>query len=551
MAFAPSSTIYLCNVPFDATYKNQIMFDSVNAQRSYFSSKVVKTFVEYLTVRKTLPNGSVQSSVKVKCNIDDLYNCNYMCYQNANHGEKFFYAFIVKLIYINESTTEVIFETDVFQTWMPSVDIKDSFVVREHSVTDNKGENLVPENFNIDNYHYQLLDGFDTNLGTWGYLIGTSEPINGESDHKGRKHSGIYQAMYFYYFELVDELNSFFEKADQLSDCVQFITYIPKFCLGTATVGDDGEIESTVTPAERHINYNLMYSETLFDVAEFFEGYKPKNNKLFSAPYFTLCATNHNGNEAVYEIEKFKSDSWGNFSFTMYGDISCNPSITIIPERYRGAYKNYDFGISLGGFPQCAFNADAYKLWVAKNQFSNESTVLTGTLKGIAGVAATVIGVAAMSNPVGAAGAIIGGAGAKTALAGAATAFSGAMQINKYIGSDKAADHLPNSYNAGRGNNLLSAIEQNKFHFYIRSVTKENAIAIDNYFTMFGYQTNKVKKPNLSARPYYNYVQTEGINIVGAIPNEDMITLKGIFDKGVTLWKPNATIGDYSVDNRP
>ena len=92
---------------------------------------------------------------------------------------------------------------------------------------------------------------------------------------------------------------------------------------------------------------------------------------------------------------------------------------------------------------------------------------------------------------------------------------------------------------------------KNTLTIYIRKIKKHQAKIIDDFFTMFGYQTNSVKVPNISSRPYFNYVQTKGVNIVGSIPNDDMRILKAMFDNGVTLWKSTATVGDYSVDNSP
>ena len=159
MEFNPISTIYLCNVPIDNSYKNQIYFSNVNKQQEYFRSKVVKTFTNYLTVRKTLPDGSLQSSIKVDCGIDQLrtIGCNYLYYQNEHHGNKIFYAFINKMIYINEGTTELIFECDVYQTWLFNVELKASYVVREHAVKDIVGLNIVPEKFSFQDYDYEHL----------------------------------------------------------------------------------------------------------------------------------------------------------------------------------------------------------------------------------------------------------------------------------------------------------------------------------------------------------------------------------------------------------
>ena len=248
MSFNPSSTIYLCNVPIDNTYKHQIFFGTATRQRSYFSSHVVKTFANYLTVRKTLPNGSTQSSVKVSANIDDLYNCNYMYYQNANHGTRWFYAFITNLIYINEGTTEIVFETDVYQTWLFDVELLESYVVREHSTIDVPGSNIVPESFNFQDYFYELIKEDDT-LSKWGYLVGTTEHNFDDSwlegilgdlfggEVGGKLMSGIYQGLYFFYFDTEAKLNTFLSDIKQ--DSVVFICAIPEFCISENDIETD------------------------------------------------------------------------------------------------------------------------------------------------------------------------------------------------------------------------------------------------------------------------------------------------------------------------
>ena len=67
---------------------------------------------------------------------------------------------------------------------------------------------------------------------------------------------------------------------------------------------------------------------------------------------------------------------------------------------------------------------------------------------------------------------------------------------------------------------------------------------------MYGYSTNTLKIPNLNNRPNWNYIKTIGINIVADIPQEDLQTIKNIFDNGVTLWHKPTTFLDYSQNNR-
>ena len=65
---------------------------------------------------------------------------------------------------------------------------------------------------------------------------------------------------------------------------------------------------------------------------------------------------------------------------------------------------------------------------------------------------------------------------------------------------------------------------------------------------MFGYKVNKLEIPDTKSRTYYNYIKTIDANIVGNIPANDLSAIKGIFDKGVTIWHTDQ-IGDYSLNN--
>lgn len=559
MTFNPSSTIYLCNVPIDSTYKNQIYFATKLQQQSYFTQRVVKTFTNYLTVRKTLADGSLVSSVKVDANIDSLYNCNYMYYQNANHGTRFFYAFVKKLIYINEGTTEIVFETDVYQTWLFDVIIKPSYVVREHSETDEIGVNLVPEKFNFQDYVYQDAVT-DTTLDKWGYLIGCTEndtpesfweELFGGSNNPAilmKAYSGIHQGLFFYYFppqgdgsfcKGIDEfLNTVLEKA---GDCIVFACAIPEFSVSASTIGLG---EEQVNGRYGYLHYSLNPAEKDITIADAtvngsFEGYAPTNNKLFTSPFYKLIVTNHNGEQAEYNIEDFVHPD--EITFTMYADISANPTVTLIPKNYKGIVKNYDAGISISGFPQISLNTDTFKLWLAKNQYSVGMSAL-------AGVAQIVTGVAAVAAAPATGGASLGIAG----IMGSSSVISGVQGVASTINGVYQASKEPNSATPGGGKtNLLTAMKMNKFDYHIQTIRREHARTIDDFFTMYGYQTNKIKVPNLSSRPHFNYVQTVDINIVGGIPSDDMEILKHVYNSGVTLWKHTATVGDYSVDNRP
>ena len=526
MAFNPSSTIYLCNAPIDSTYQHQIYFSSKDQQFSYFYAKRVYALTDYLTVRKNKAGGGVQSSIKVAYNIDDLYKCNYMCYQNANHGTKWFYAFITDLVYVNEKTTEILFETDVWQTWGLDVELQESYVIREHSATDTIGDNVVPEAFSFNDYEMTKFPDGSTGLGEIGYIVTTSETVSNDGTTDLEYGSalfditGLKQGLFFYYFKPDSaKLHQFLNNLDK--DIVVSITALPSFCVKSATITHgtnslllDGE-EGLITHAdmgETSFSFNNTWHTTYGD-------FTPKNKKLFTSPFYNFVVVNNSGDEAVYNIEDFENPSI--IKFKAYGNISVNPSVTLIPQKYKNVDENYPAGISIRNFPQISYNTDTYKLWLAKNQGSQILSYVGSGIQIASGIATAIATKGA--------GMAIGGA----------QAVSGVMGVLDTFNRDAQAQKEPNGSHAGSPqNDLLTALGKNKFDFYYRRLKAEYAKTIDAFFTMYGYQTNKLKVPNISSRPAFNYVQTNDCNIKGSIPANDMRAMKAMFNNGVTFWKP-------------
>ena len=81
------------------------------------------------------------------------------------------------------------------------------------------------------------------------------------------------------------------------------------------------------------------------------------------------------------------------------------------------------------------------------------------------------------------------------------------------------------------------------------SIKSEYARQIDNYFTMFGYQINLVKLPNITGRTNWNYVKTINCNFDGDIPQRDLLIIRGMFNSGITLWHNPSVMYDYTQSN--
>ena len=131
---------------------------------------------------------------------------------------------------------------------------------------------------------------------------------------------------------------------------------------------------------------------------------------------------------------------------------------------------------------------------------------------------------------------------------------AGAAAVGNAVGKIKDTERVPPQVaNQGRNPYLDAGMGSNKmrFHMKAKSIRAPFARTIDDYFTKFGYQTNRVKVPNTHSRPHWNYVKTISATITGSVPADDAKKICQLLDNGITFWKNGSEIGNYSLDNRP
>ena len=184
MFIQPDSTVYLCkDVPLDLTYDNTITFGTkeswdYEAQFNYFYSKADRTIIKekYSYVKDT--NGVI----RVEGPADDYLMYNYLFYKNQNFSNKWFYAFITNVEFINPGTSYIYFELDVMQTWFPDITFDECLIEREHVEDDSLYANLTDEGIEIGELiAYDTPAVYDEYLGTRMLVIGTTEnPIGAE-----------------------------------------------------------------------------------------------------------------------------------------------------------------------------------------------------------------------------------------------------------------------------------------------------------------------------------------------------------------------------------
>lgn len=127
----PQTDIYLIKSPLQLSNKHQITFANATAQHDYFLS----------LPKINIDDGSYQRKdgvIRYPSHIDTIQEYNYCMYRNDNYSNKWFYAFIVDMTYVNDNMTYITLKTDVFQSWQFSLNWKESFIEREMiAVTDD------------------------------------------------------------------------------------------------------------------------------------------------------------------------------------------------------------------------------------------------------------------------------------------------------------------------------------------------------------------------------------------------------------------------------
>lgn len=511
MYIEPNSIIrILKDCPLDNTYDHTLYFASASGQASYFIglSKYTLTQQSYQRVKRGYMRIAVQA--------ENLYDCNYLMFQNTAFGSKWFYAFIKSVEYVNNVTSEIEFEIDVMQTWYFDYELGQCFVEREHSVTDEIGDNLVPERLETGEY---VTDDFDATNILGGTAIVVAATFDSSYENvDGGYYCGLFSGLYYTVFDNTptgaQACATFLSEAGSKTDGIVSVFLISKSMVG-------GMLESAKA-------YDVVKSKNISSIG----GYTPKNKKLFTHPYNFMYVTNLQGNYAEFPYEYFGGDSC---TFILTGDMSCNPQVVLAPTNYKGAAVNYDEKLVLSGFPQLAYNTDSFKAWLAQNG----SSLAVNTLGSSMGVGLSLASAMAMTNPV----------TASLALAGAA--ISASNLVGNTVASVYQHSIQPRQAHGAAGATTMAAIGILDFAFMHKHIRPEFARIIDDYFTMYGYATHRVKIPNRSSRPHWNFTKTVGCVINGSIPADDANKICSIYNNGITFWKNGANVGNYSLDNSP
>lgn len=551
----PSTTVRVCqSIPLDNTYTDTILFTSKSAQESYFASKTKKTY-SGLTYQRLASNSSTWA-IFLEDVADYFYDCNYLCFQNGGFGNKWLYAFISDILYINENCTAITFEIDVMQTWLFDFEIKKSFIERMHVADDTISRNVVEEGLNfMQRYEYYKIEPSGLFGGTSSdlskdyssvVLIATSEDCDQDDEVRGGEMiQNTYQGLKYIAFPIyqnpsacLEALNEWLKKMNESgkAGAINSISMVP--ATGLSMVPEDGwkHKAEVIDGVIREQSYEINYTNLDDD-------YVPKNNKLFCWPYHFFTITTMDGQsydfkyEDIIESDPIPGNAEMKFSFKFA--FGPNPTYFMFPQYYMKHENNIDYGVKLTGFPQCNWNFGVWENYYAQQDTNIALSMLSAALGSVSAASGSVVSGAGSKKGLGVGtGLAIAQAGLGTLQAGLST-FGGLSVVKSQPDQSRGANNVGGvNYN----------IETMDFWIIHKRLHWGYVVKIDDYFTKFGYRVNSTGVPNLHTRKYWNYLKLDQPSVTGNMPVGDMRMIKQILTNGITFWH-TTDVGNYDLNN--
>lgn len=565
----PDGQVWLCSgVPFDEQYNNTKWYTSKEAQFSEISSMAIYTASNCRYMRHN-------TAIRLSCPANKAYAVNYLIYRNTSFENKYFYAFVRAVNYINNDLFEFVFSIDVIQTWMFDYHLSPCFVEREHIASDEMYASLTTESIEYGEPYVnkEFQDSFSR---SWKICIASTQVRNEGSESEGTEttyaiptgkiYGKTYSGLHLQFFEGAAAANAYiktFNDDGRIAD-IQSVFMCPKAM--------ETSISTRIVyaiPFNKSLFSNLSSSEEQFKEGVLFEGYVPKNKKLYNYPYRFIRVLNARGAAGVYRWE-FNSQFMASGSqteqmnFTEFIGGYNNPEILLSP-----AYNSYETGtepntahlMTSGGFPQCSWSSDGYQSWLAQNWGqlnyslamidlrleSSQAKVRNATFSALGNAAIKTLSGDAEHNGLDAAQQLTTsvrteGTNLYYDTMSAVQKLTAIFEDHKMLPAESSVVSTSGqlSYDAG-----ISG-----FTFQTLSIRKEYAEIIDNYFTMYGYMCHQVKTPNHYTRKAFNFIRTVGCLATGTCPADELKMIQQIYDRGITFWHCDISdVGNYNLDN--
>ena len=576
----PTGVIQLFEgINLDNRYMHTLYFASKSAQTNFFDNLVTSNLsfgnsgnVDPTKQSYSRPN---KKSVRLHINAEQVQNVTYMRFNNRSN--KWYYAFVLATNYVNENVTDIFYEIDVMQTWFfQEGHIQPCMVLREHVTDDTFGMNLEPEPIGSDTYDYTLLtctnaqggETIESDFSGSVMVMNTSAIPDTNQMYMGGVVNGTKfitrdpaASVVSIYNAMLAQLGSW-DKNEQKADVIDMFMF-PKYFAGSM---DDNDQYYNDSPRRLDATYNLHHNGQ-------YSNYTPKNNKLFGYPFSFLYVTSFNGSAGEFRWEYFPGDvtDGSNITWKLNASLNGGGMIEIHPDAYNGQTEAFDSKVVMDNFPKCAYAYDAYQAFVAaggetklyyqanmvekkgmnakrQNFISNAPGAV---LQGAAAVGAFVAAETVTGGLATAAAPAFAAAGGTTGMGLKHEAIELEIDEAKHKIAFAFADHSyePNMVIGQASPGISVGKGYAGYRFYNCHVRDDEMVRLDNFLSVYGYAVNTVKAPNLTGRPYWNFVQTKDCVITGKMPASSKKAIANIFDGGIFFWnsaRGNSNIGNFS-----
>lgn len=527
MVIEPSTDIYiLANCPLEPSYDHTLHWSDSQEQEQYFLSLAkFKPTTEH--GKATYQRVNI-GYARVEVPVEKLYNCNYMMFRNEYFENKWFYAFITSVEYVNNKTSLINYSIDYMQSWYWDYQLLECFVEREHTLTDEIGDNTIPENLDFGEYepHYLQRDQhFNWSEGDFLIAVVSVYDSDGNQDASySGLYGGVYSGLHYDYFESLDggvAATNFIQSVvdENGEDGIIAIYMLPR---------DFKALKNEPLP-----QYNQSFGnvEVAGNWTYYWQGKSgPRNNKLYTYPFNVLTIDDMAGNHNEYRYE-FLNDKT-KFEYTLEGMMDCPPKVLFTPRNYKnisGLVRTES--MLLDGFPQASFVTDSYRAWVAMNYRQMNVKGAASIIEGVGGVLSGIAG--------------------RSVTGIASGLVSPAVNIASMIAERETHKTYPNEAHMGKSGSMAIANQTYGINLYNMRIRPEYAKIIDDYFDRYGYAVHTNKVPNTNARPHWTYTKTVNCTIKGDVPADDIQKIIAIYNRGITFWNHPEEVGDYSLNNAP
>lgn len=514
-SFYPRTTIYACSTGID-NY-NKYYFTSNSAAASFCMGRAVTSWSSYSYQR-----ADERQYCAVDANIDDLKGVDTLVWQNSDFGSFYWIANVTQLEFKNPNTVWVWFEIDPFMTYCGNITWSTSYcyVEREHVSNDWSGStpnfsNIgVPESIGIEPSRTRSTAWYPFSFNLPYIVIISPYDSSGEPNFSGTFIGNVFTGLNAYVAGTATDANAYLQaiadsdEAD-INNVVAILT-IPRDIYNQQT--------STVSAPDGPWT---LYSDIY-------------NAKCFSGQFCQIKLSSLVGESKYYNPELFTSPS--SITFTQAGIFSGGVGGVLVEPLNYTTDLSYSEAFTILDYPSGVCAGNAYAQWTALNGSYTVRNAILSSISQLGNSVAQVSGNVLTGNIVGAVGSGVSGLSSIGQTANdAVQQFAEA----KMYGVAMIGDTNTNANLAAAGN---------KYGYSINWITPRDVdlYALDDFFSRFGYQVNRLKVPNRNTRAHWNYVKCGEAHITGDMPYSYRVAIENMLNAGVTFWNSGTTIGDYS-----